>query len=214
MDKLDLNRVYETIGTLLTEQRRERIRQIVENRTQNILPVLENIYDRGNVSAVLRSAEAFGFQNVHLVENSEKFKVANRVTQGADKWLTLRRWKNSDECISTLKEKKIQILVTHLEGARPIGDFDFTLPTAIVFGNEKEGVSSKMIEASDAKVKIPMLGMVQSFNISVAAALCFYHIYLDRIRRQGYHGDLTVDEKEKLIAEFYIRTHPSLYKIT
>lgn len=204
---LGAQQVLDLMAPYLTPERQERIRKTVEQRTVEIVPVLENIYDRGNISAVLRSAEAMGYQCAHVIEIGEKFKSANRVTQGADKWLDVRKWKSTRECTQHLKQQGFQILATHLDSrARPIGEMDFTKPTAIVFGNEKDGISQEMVAEADATVIIPMHGFVQSFNISVAAAITFYHIYQERVRKLGRQGDLSDEEKRILRADFSLRS--------
>ena len=204
---LDAGEILELMGPYLTPERQERIRRTVEGRTCDVVPVLENIYDRGNISAVLRSAEAMGFQCAHIVELSEKFKSANRVTQGADKWLDVRRWRSTIECTRELKRLGYRILATHLdERAKPIGAIDFSHPSAIVFGNEKDGISREMIEEADETVIIPMQGFVQSFNISVAAAIALYHVYLERSRRFGKIGNLSDEERRILRADFSLRS--------
>lgn len=200
---LNAAQLLELLAPHLTDDRQERIRTAVEHRTCNIVPVLENIYDRGNISAVLRSAEAMGFQCAHIIELNERFKNANRVSQGADKWLDVERWKSTRDCTRELKCRGYQILATHLDSrARPIGEMDFSIPTAIVFGNEADGISPEMIEEADQTVIIPMNGFVQSFNISVAAAISMYHAHSAR----GGRGDLTDAEKLILRAEFSLRS--------
>lgn len=207
---VDAHFAHEQIGPLLTKERVEKIHRVVENRTFNVVTVLENIYDRGNASAVMRSAEALGMAYVHSIEPGEKFKESQRTTAGADKWVELKRWKSTAECVAELRRQKKQIVVTHLDSTSvPIAEVDFTKPTALVLGNEKDGVSPEMIAAADARVILPMVGFVQSYNISVAGALCFYHMYMDRMRRQGFHGDLTEEQKLILRAEYFIRTQPS-----
>ena len=198
--------ILELAAPFLTPERLNRIEQVVANRTYSVVPVLENIYDRGNISAVMRSSEALGLQAVHVVELSERFKSANRVTQGADKWLDVVRWQSSKECALDLKSRGYKIYATHLEAAVPISEIDWSQPSAIVFGNEKDGVSKEMLELCDQAVIIPMLGFVQSFNISVAAAISLYHIYQDRLRRTGKHGDLSEEEKRTLMALYCIRS--------
>lgn len=198
--------VLELAAPYLTLSRRARIDEVVRNRTYSVVPVMENIYDRGNISAVMRSSEAMGFQAVHVIELNERFKEANRVTQGADKWLDVVRWKSSEDCVVALKKQGYKIYSTHLEAAVPIGDVDWSQPSAIVFGNEKDGVSQRMLELSDQRIIIPMLGFVQSFNISVAAAISLYHIYGDRMRRLGAHGDLSEEERRVLTASFCLRS--------
>jgi tRNA (guanosine-2'-O-)-methyltransferase len=171
-----------------------------------VVPVLENLHDLGNISAVFRSAEAFGFLEVDLVvPPGSKFKSGNRVARGADKWLDLKIFKSPKDCVAYLHKRGFKVYATSLETSKPISDFDFSTPTAIVLGNEKDGVSKEMLDAADGRFRIPMLGFTQSFNISVAAALSFYHVWMDREKRLGTSGDLTAREREVLLANYYLR---------
>jgi tRNA (guanosine-2'-O-)-methyltransferase len=205
--------VLEHIGPQLTVERRQKIDRVVEERTFTPVVVLENIYDRGNASAVFRSAEAMGFGQVHMIELGEKFKESQRTTAGADKWLEVKKWKSTRACIDFLKGQGKKIVVTHLDATSvPIDDVDFSQPTALVLGNEKEGVSREMIEAADHRVILPMKGFVQSFNISVAGALSLWHIMKDRERRLGRQGDMTEEQKKILTALYYLRTQDSSEK--
>lgn len=199
--------IVEQIGPLLTPERRARIDAVVLERCFGVTVVLEGIYDRGNISAVLRTAEGLGFADFHVIENQPKFKEANRVTKGADKWVEVRRHRQTSEVLPLLKAQGKRLVVTALtDKARSIEDVDFSQPTAIVLGNEKEGVSAEMIAAADDVVVFPMVGFVQSFNISVAAALVLAQIRSDRIRRRGKNGDLTSVEMDILRAEYMLRT--------
>lgn len=196
----------------MTPERNEKILRAVSQRNLRFVPVLENLYDRGNISAVMRTAEGMGVQNMHLIHpEGSRFKEANRVTKGADKWVDVREWKTSADCVAFLKERGFQICATTLEGGTPIGEIDFSRPTAAVFGNEKEGVSREMLEMADARVFIPMPGFTQSFNISVAAALFFYHV-LFSLKSAGPPG-MTEEEMRLLQALFYIRSVESSEKI-
>ncbi len=207
---LDLIKKAEQI---LTPERQKKIRKVASERCFAVQVVLENIYDRGNASAVMRTAEALGFTQFNMIETGEKFKNANRVTQGAEKWIDVNKWKTTSECIQKLKKDGYQVVVTHLdEKAKAISEVDFSKPTAFVLGNEKDGISSEMIELADHKVIIPMSGFVQSFNISVAGALGLYHIYQDRSRRLGKSADVSVEQAEILTAEYYARSIDSLDK--
>jgi tRNA (guanosine-2'-O-)-methyltransferase len=200
----------EKLIPLLTEDRLKKIDRVVGERTFSVALVLENIYDRGNASAVMRSAEALGITSVHMIELGEKFKESQRTTAGADKWIELKKYRSTADCVKQLKQNGMQIVVTHLDAtSKPIAEIDFTRPTALVLGNEKDGVSPEMIAAADHRVLLPMVGFVQSYNISVAGALCFYQIYVDRLRRQGFHGDLNERQKQVLKAYYCLRTQPS-----
>ena len=191
----------------LSEQRRNRIEEVINQRTHTVVPVIEGLVNSGNISAVMRSAEAMGFYHLHIIENNDHFKHSERTSKGAEKWLISQKWATTLDCVTYLHSQNYQVVVTHLDDtAIPIQEIDFTQPTAIVFGNEKSGASQKMLELADKRCIIPMMGFVESFNISVAAAIGFYHAYSDRIQRQGYHGDLTEEEKLKLKAIYYRRS--------
>jgi tRNA (guanosine-2'-O-)-methyltransferase len=211
--KADYQDVMKHIFPLLTEERQRKITNVVNERCFNISVVLESVYDRGNTSAVMRSAEGLGFSNFHVIETFEKFKEANRVTQGADKWLEVKKWKASKDCIDHLKKNKIRICVTSLQASRPLQEVDFSTPLALVLGNEKDGVSKEMLDAADERVILPMPGFVQSFNISIAGALCLYHIWYDRKQKLGTNADLTAEQKEILKAVYAMRTMDSAESI-
>lgn len=211
--KVHYDLVLKHIGPLLTEERRKKIDRVADARNFSTAVVLEGIYDRGNISAVMRSAEGLGFANFHVIETGEKFKEANRVTQGADKWVETKKWKTTKACIESLKSQGHKIVVTSLEASKPIHEVDFTVPTALVLGNEKDGITKEMFELSDERIILPMTGFVQSFNISVAGALSLYHIHHERFLKLGGNGDLTAEQKQILKAAYYLRTLDSADKI-
>ena len=199
--------VLSLLDEYVNKERQGKIRHVVAGRSYTVVPVLEGLFDRGNVSAVMRSAESLGYQALHIIENQKKFKKANRVTQGADKWLDIVRWDTTQECIDDLKSKGYRIVVTHVtDETKSFDEISFNEPTAIFFGNEKHGASPDLIEQADDCVMIPMDGFSQSFNISVAAALSLYHIHHERTRDLGKHADLTEQEQECLVAAYYLRT--------
>lgn len=162
----------------VTPERWQKIQDVVAQRIPQMSVVIENIYDRGNASAVMRSMEAFGFYKIHMIEIQEKFKESQRVTKGADKWLEIQKWKSTKSCIENLKAQGQKIYVTHLDKkAKPLEEIDVSAPFSICFGNEKDGASEELISMADETVFIPMRGFVQSFNISVAAAVAFYSFH-------------------------------------
>lgn len=208
--KVHFEEVLKHIGPLLTPERKQKIDRVVSLRNFDTAVVLEGIYDRGNISAVMRSAEGLGFGNFHVIETQEKFKEANRVTQGADKWVEVKKWKQTTDCVKALKEQGYQICVTHLdETSKPLHDIDFSGKVALVLGNEKDGVSPEMVRAADERIIIPMTGFVQSFNISVAGALSLYHISQDRLKKHGTNASLNETEQGILRALYYLRTQDS-----
>lgn len=210
---VDVELIEKHVWPLLTPERQKKIENVAAKRCFDISVVLEGIYDRGNISAVMRTAEGLGFSSFHVIETFEKFKNANRVTQGADKWVEVKKWKSTKEAVKHLKDNKIRICVTSLEASKPLHEVDFSTPLALVLGNEKDGVSKEILEAADERVIIPMPGFVQSFNISVAGALCLYQIYQSRLHKLGKCEDVTPEQIRILKAEYALRTLDSAESI-
>jgi tRNA (guanosine-2'-O-)-methyltransferase len=202
----EARQVVELLGRYMTDRRKRRIREVVEQRTRTVVPVVEGLYDMGNVSAVLRSAEALGYYSVHVIESSEHFKHSSRTSSGAEKWIDLTRWSKPNPCYDRLEARGYALIVTHLEGSVPLDEIDFTRPTAVVFGNEADGVSRETLARADHRCRIPIVGFVESYNVSVAAALTLYHAYHQRVNRLDRHGDLSPAERIKLMARYYLRS--------
>ncbi len=199
--------IVEVLAAYVTDERAARIEEVLDGRTYRVATIVEGLVNLGNVSAVMRSAEALGYQPFHVITGGASFKNSRRTSQGAEKWLDVYHWKNPAACADHLREAGYRIIVTHLdERSVPVDTVDFSKPTAIVFGNERDGVSEEMLELADRRVILPMVGFVRSFNISVAAAVTLYHAYRDRKARLGAHGDLTDDERAELRAAFYLRS--------
>lgn len=194
------------LAPFLSAERRERIEAVLDERTYAVATVVEGLANSGNVSAVMRTAEALGFQRFDVVTGAAPYKHSRRTTQGAQKWLDVHVWETPRDCVLALREAGYRIVVTHLDDtALPVERFDFTRKTALVLGNELNGISPAMLELSDARCVVPMAGFAQSFNISVAAALVLYQARRDRIARLGRSGDLTPTERERLQADFTVR---------
>ncbi len=199
-----LDEIFSATQNLFTLERRRRIEEVLHQRTLHFRAVLEGVYDRGNMSAVMRSFEGLGFLQLHVVEpEGFKFKSANRVTKGTEKWLDVRQHATAIEAVSALKDEGVCVLGTHLAATQTLDTVDFTRPTAVVLGNEKEGLSEEMMRLVDGSIKIPMLGFCESFNISVAAALIFYHARQE-LKKHGV-GTLTPQIREQIRAHYYLR---------
>ena len=217
--RLSPAQVVEMLMPYLTEARSARIDAVLAGRTYTVAPVVEGLINTGNISAVMRTAEALGFQAFHLVMHQEhddgvRYKTSDRTTQGADKWLDVWRWPSPQACVMHLKAQGYEVVVTHLDArAVPISEIDFTQQTALVFGNERDGVSPEMLALADRTCLVPMAGFTKSFNISVAAAVCLYHARHDRLARQGFHGDLTDPQREMLRAVFFLKSVRSARQI-
>jgi len=204
--KLSPEEVIRVLGPVLTTERKERIERVLRGRTRSVATVVEGVLNTGNVSAVMRTAEALGFQDFHVVTNDQPLKHSKRTSSGAEKWLDVSVWSDPQSCVDHLHERGYRVLVTHLDAdASPIESCDFATKTAVVFGNELNGVSPGMLSLADETCFLPIGGFVQSYNISVAAAMALFHAYRVRTGRLGSNGDLTESERLRLRASFYIR---------
>lgn len=166
------------LQTNLTPKRVAKLKTVVSHRQKYLTVVLENIHDPHNVSAILRSADAAGIDGVYLIYNSNKFpKIGRTSSASAKKWVRLFRYDSVFACYESLRKDKFRIYSTALNEqvkSKSLYEINLTKRTALVFGNEHEGVSEQAAKLSDANFIIPMYGMVQSLNVSVAAAISIY----------------------------------------
>ncbi|XP_023745692.2 uncharacterized protein LOC111893832 isoform X2 [Lactuca sativa] len=205
---LSSGEVLDAVDPSLMELRKERFMNVVNNRTYSVCMVVEGLSDPGNVSAVFRSADALGFQSVHVVslDSRKRYREHRHISMGAEKWLDIELWDSAEECFQVLRSRGYRIATTHVGiEAVSIYDMDWSCPTAIVVGNEGRGISEEALKMSDMHCSIPMKGMVDSFNVSVASGILMHHAVCDRTSRLGGHGDLTSEEKQILLAEFSLR---------
>ncbi|MCB1145866.1 MAG: RNA methyltransferase [Leptospiraceae bacterium] len=163
------------LAGFLTEPRKEKIARVLAQRTRSLVAVVEDIYDPHNANAVIRSCDAFGIQELHVIENRNKFRVSARVASGSDRWVELHRYSTAEECITKLKQRGYQIVATTPHGNTvSLSDFVPKQPTAILFGSEHLGLSETALASADLRLKIPMVGFCESLNLSVSAATTLY----------------------------------------
>lgn len=191
-----------------TPRREERVRQVLARRQQDLTLVMDNIWDPHNVSAILRSCDAFGVLRVHLYYTTEPWPdLGKKSSASAKKWVERVRHDDPAALVSGLRGRGFQILRTGFsDTARPPWEYDLSRPTAVILGNEHRGVSPELCALVPDEVFIPMQGMVQSFNVSVAAALILYEAAGQR-RREGLSSSalLSPEELERRAAEWLDR---------
>lgn len=197
-------------GRPITERRRRRMLDVLARRQPDLTVVIENVHDPHNISAVLRSCDAVGVPAVHLVYTVEERPELSRVTSAsAVKWLQITHHPSIAACYAALREEGFRIYATHLDAAsRELYDLDLTEPVALVFGNEHRGVSDEALAGADASVVIPMMGMVQSLNISVACAVSLYEALRQRRAAGAYDlsaPKLPAPERQSLLANWLRR---------
>jgi tRNA (guanosine-2'-O-)-methyltransferase len=191
----------------LLPERKARIDEVVAQRTRTLTVVMEAFCDPQNVNAVLRTCEAFGIQELHVIEGPMKAYDRNKkISQNADKWLDVHRWPSTAECLEALRRDGFAIYATHLDdGAVPLDQLSFAGKVALVFGNENRGVSPEALALADATYAIPMRGFMQSLNVSVAAAISIAKAVDRREAERGRHGDLGELEAAELRERFYVQ---------
>ncbi|HSP87485.1 MAG TPA: TrmH family RNA methyltransferase [Ignavibacteriaceae bacterium] len=188
-----------------TEKRTNKIISVLKSRQKSLHLVLENIHDPHNVSAIFRTCDSVGVGRVSLVYNIEKFpRIGKKSSASAHKWIEKEKFGSIEECSIKLKEEGYKIFVSSISpDAKMFYDLDLTQKSAIVFGNEHRGVSKEAEKIADEKFIIPMFGMVQSLNVSVAAAVVLYEALRQRKNKGMYDkSEFSEEELEKKINEW------------
>ena len=192
----------------ITDHKKQFIEKVLNERTRYLTLVLENIYQSQNASAVVRTCECLGLQDIHVIEEQSKYSVNKRVLKGANKWIDLHRYKmkgfnNTEICFRKLRELGYQILVTDPStDGMSINEITIDQKLAIVMGNELHGTSDYALKHADQKIFIPMYGFTESFNISVSAAICL-NTLLTKVRASDAAWQLSLEEKESLRLQWY-----------
>jgi tRNA (guanosine-2'-O-)-methyltransferase len=192
--------IIQALSPLVTPKRLDRFQKVIAQRTRSVVPVLEGFSDPHNMSAVLRSADAFGLQELHVVETDQAFVASRNVAKGAERWLDVHKHKKPEECIEGLKARGYKILVASMAGELRPEAIRKRKRVALVFGNEHRGASEYMKTAADGTFAIPMVGFVESLNVSVATAIALYESRGDR------EGDLEEADREQLLARFLMKS--------
>ncbi len=179
----------------MTPERHQRILSMLNNRQPDLTVCMEGVHKAHNLAAVVRTCDAIGVSEVHAVWKNEQMRVSGGIATGSQNWVDVHNYTSTKEAISVLKEKNMQVLVTNLsEKAVDFREIDYTKPTAIILGQEKFGASKEALELADQDIIIPMIGMVQSLNVSVANAVVLYEAQRQR-EAAGMYGKPTIDEE-------------------
>ncbi len=191
--------------SLLLAPRKERIEEVLAARTRTLTVVLDQLEDPFNMAAVLRTCEGMGIQEIHIIRNkAHPWAPNSKVTQGCDKWLDLFEYPDFAACREALKARGFALWVSAIrEGATSLFDLKFDQKVALVFGNERFGVSDEVLAGADGVFWIPMRGFTQSLNISAAASACVTRAVAWRLEHLGPQGDLTEAETATLRDRFH-----------
>ncbi|AXG74638.1 TrmH family RNA methyltransferase [Flavobacterium arcticum] len=182
------------IESFITEDRQQRFLDVLKNRTKHFTVAIEDVFQLHNTSAVMRTCEVFGIQELNVIEERFGKDIDKEIAMGAQKWVDVNRFNSTAACINNLKERGYKIIATSPhESSSPLDTFDITEPAALFFGTEKSGLSDEVIKAADGFVHIPMAGFTESLNISNSAAIIIQDI-ANRLRQSDIKWNLS--EKE------------------
>ncbi|TGV02762.1 TrmH family RNA methyltransferase [Flavivirga rizhaonensis] len=187
-------KLLEHLETYLTEHRKARFDNVLSQRTKYYTVATEDVYQLHNTSAVIRSCDVFGIQEVNIIEERNSKRIDREIAMGAQKWVDLNRYQTVNDCILDLKEKGYQIVATtpHTNDCE-LHEFDATKKSCFFFGRETEGLSQEVMDAADSYLKIPMVGFTESLNISVSAAIILQHV-TTKLRQSNINWQLTEEE--------------------
>ena len=174
----------------MTQERHNKLTSVLNKRQGDITIVLENVFDPHNISAVMRTADAVGLQDIYILNTKipRHKKWGAKSSSSAAKWLTIHQYENAEECFASLRIRYSTILTTHLSSdAVGLYQIDMTEPIALVFGNEHSGVSDEIRALADGNFIIPQVGIIQSLNISVACAITLYEAFRQRTNAGQYN---------------------------
>lgn len=183
------------LETFLTELRIEKFLKVLSERTKHFTVATEDVYQLHNTSAVIRSCDVFGIQEVNIIEERNSKRIVSEIALGAQKWVDLNRYHSAKECISDLKSKGYQIVAaTPHNNNCLLEKFDISKKSCFFFGREHEGLSDEVLEAADCFLKIPMVGFTESLNISVSAAIILQHV-TGKLRNSNVEWQLSEEEQ-------------------
>ena len=187
-------KLLEYLESYLTENRRERFKNVLAQRTKHFTVATEDVYQLHNTSAVIRSCDVFGIQEINIVEEINSKRIDREIAMGAQKWVDLNRYHTTKSCMEDLRSKGYQIVATspHVEDCDLI-DFDISKKSCFFFGRETEGLSQQVLEGADCFLRIPMFGFTESLNISVSAAIILQHVTA-KLRKSEINWRLSEDE--------------------
>lgn len=199
MNNHDKAVLIEQLLAYVTDNKREKMQAVLENRTRYITVVLEDLFQPHNASAALRTCDIFGVQDVHVVEAHNTFKAIPTIAMGASKWVDVQSYSSITDSIAALKKQGYRIVATTPHtNCYELPTLPLDQKTALVFGSEQTGLSQEALAQADMFVKIPMYGFVESFNVSVSVALCLYDV-MNRLHASEYAWQLTQEEKQDIL---------------
>ena len=206
-------KLLEHLETYLTTSRKDKFTKVLSQRTKHFTVATEDVYQLHNTSAVMRTCDVFGIQELNIVEEQNSKTIDREIAMGAQKWVDLNRYNSVNDCIVELKQNNYQIVATtpHTNDCE-LSNFDVTKKSCFFFGRETEGLSQDVLDVADCYLKIPMVGFTESLNISVSAAIILQHV-TTKLKQSTINWELTEEEKDEKRLDWCKKTIKSYEEI-
>jgi tRNA (guanosine-2'-O-)-methyltransferase len=203
IDRYGSDRICAALAPMLTAERIARIDAVLAARLASVVAAVEDTYDPHNAAATIRTSEALGLQELHIIEPGERFAAAKGVTRGAHRWIDLVRWSDAESAVRALHARGFRVYATAPDAHVSVEDCDVATPLAVMFGNEHDGLSAGAIAAADATLAVPMFGFSESYNLSVTVGLAMSRLAARRRAYISAPGDLDPDRRARLRARWF-----------
>ncbi len=203
IDRYGPETICRVLGPMLTAERIARIDRVLASRLTSVATAVEDTYDPHNAAATIRTTEALGLQDLHVIEPHMRFSATKGVTRGAHRWIDLHRWPTAEVAVGHLRSSGFRVFATAPDAKVSVEDVDVSGPIAILFGNEHEGLSPSAVAACDASITVPMFGFTESYNLSVTVGLAMSRLAARRRAYIGRAGDLDPARHARLRARWF-----------
>lgn len=219
LSEVQKKELLDYMDTFLTDERRDRLNQVLDNRTTHFCIAMEDLFYERNSGAIIRTADGYGIQNVNVIEPTDSFKskVTNIISKGAEKWVDKKQFGDTKtgalDCINHLRSEGYQIVATspHVDG-HTIHNFDITKKSAFFLGTEKTGISQTVLDEADDYIAMPIYGFTESFNVSVANAILLHEL-ITRLRNSDTEWRLSENERKRLMLDWTLKSIVSSHLI-
>lgn len=199
-------KILDHLQEYLTPRRKALFEKVLAQRTNYLTVVAQDVYQLHNTSAVVRSCDVFGIQNIHVIEEKIPRRIDKEIAMGAQKWVDINRYNSAKDCLKKLRDKGYQIVATSPhDDSQLLEDFDISKASALFFGTERDGLSEEIMDEADITIKIPMVGFTESLNISVSAAIILQSL-TTKLRNSDEKWEFSEEEKDQIRMDWTKKT--------
>ena len=207
------HQLFNYLQSFLSDNRKKLFNEVIAKRTRHFTVITEDVFQLHNTSAVMRSCDVFGIQDLHVIEERFGKNIDKEIAMGAQKWVNIKRYDTTERCIDSLREDNYQIIATTPHNdSQLLHEFDITKKSALFFGTEKEGLSDTVLKEADGFLKIPMYGFTESLNISVSAAIILQSL-VTKLKQSNINWHLSKEEEQLILLEWTKNTIKSVDEI-